>query len=637
MPSSDVLLNVLAADQTSEVIVVDSDFRVLARGIQGVQLQVPPGIYRAKLRVGDQQSDKLFSVEANEPDNHKIVQLDALEFSSPIPLQKTSTSREFHQGAICNATAAGAATAQLGQGAEIVVFLRDPSLVYFELKPEQTETYRKNFDGFVLSKLDGSDAHPLEAIGQLDATHGYLIAGATVAPGTYILSRVSSEHERLCLPLVVPAGWSLQVFVTMAPAGDSAIARLADFDGAAMVLDRPNVTFSPDRPDLRVLEVARQALARGRNVVDDYSLAELLSGKYQNPMMGLLAAHLLLLAKTPDLTLAEKVITNTGNLIGADYPDLLVLSWKLTQLRGADTVNPTNPAAAQSLIDAMKAPPMLQLSWHYFMEAYRSLGGKAVLDARLSKMASQLLSSSVWVLWLESADYPSATRDMVAEVAAVESAAAAAPPVRLSKVFSPASFPTGLPDIEATSKSMGGAPSLGAGDIAKTLWLGTAYVAKKLSGLLGSKKRRLTLEQAPAAPPQATKSEYEELRHALTAKAGHIGAHLAAHYFKVLVEHFDWKEVVGHLKSVSLFGGKARPLTPLQRQLLLSFKAAREQFDDEGTLSEEAIAHWLTIPDVPAQSVLDDLTMLYLIAASFDEKKPVPASIAKAIVRTGDE
>ncbi len=637
MPSSDVLLNVLAADQTSEVIVVDSDFRVLARGIQGVQLQVPPGIYRAKLRVGDQQSDKLFSVEVNEPNNLKIVQLDALEFSSPIPLQKTSTSREFHQGAICNATAAGAATAQLGQGAEILVFLRDPSLVYFELKPDETETYRKNFEGFVLSNLDGSDPHPLETIGLLDATHGYLIASATVNPGTYILSRVSSEHERLCLPLVVPAAWSLQVFVTMSPAGDSAIARLADFDGAAMVLDKPNTTFSPDRPDLRVLEVARQALARGRNVVDNYSLAELLSGKYQNPMMGLLAAHLLLLAKTPDLTLAEKVITNTGNLIGADYPDLLVLSWKLTQLRGAaNTVNPPDTAGAESLIDAMKAPPMLQLSWHYFMEAYRSLGGKAVLDARLSKMASQLLSSSVWVSWLESADYPSAIRDMIAEVAAVDSAAA--PPVRLSEVFSPApSFPTRLPDIQATSKSMGGAPGLGAGDIAKTLWLGTAYVAKKLSGLLGSKKRRLTLEQAPAAPPQATASEYEELRHALLAKAGHIGAHLAAHYFKVLVEHFDWKEVVGHLKSVSLLGGKARPLTPLQRQLLLSFKAAREQFDDEGTLSEEAIAHWLTIPDVPTQSVLDDLTMLYLIAASFDEKKPVPASIAKAIVRTGDE
>jgi hypothetical protein len=354
-------------------------------------------------------------------------------------------------------------------------------------------------------------------------------------------------------------------------------------------------------------------------------------------MMGLLAAHLLLLAKTPDLTLAEKVVNNTGKLIGADYPDLRVLSWKLTQLRGAaDTVNHTDPATAQSLIDAMKESPMLQLSWHYFMEAYRSLGCNAVLDARLLKMASQLVSSSVWVSWLESADYPSATRDMFAEVAAIDSAAA--PPVRLSKVFSPApSFPIRLPDIEVTSKSMGRAPSLDLGDTAKTIWLGTAYVAKKISGLLGSKKRRHTLEQAPAAPPQVTESEYEELRHALLAKAGHIGAHLAAHYFKVLVEHFDWKEVVGRLKNVSLFGGKARPLTPLQRQLLLSFKAAREQFDDEGTLSEEAIAHWLNIPDVPTQSILDDLSMLYLIATSFDENKPDPASIAKAIMYTGDE
>ena len=34
MSNSDVLLDVYVADESSEVIVVDSDFRLLARGIQ---------------------------------------------------------------------------------------------------------------------------------------------------------------------------------------------------------------------------------------------------------------------------------------------------------------------------------------------------------------------------------------------------------------------------------------------------------------------------------------------------------------------------------------------------------------------------------------------------------------------------
>ena len=49
--------------------------------------------------------------------------------------------------------------------------------------------------------------------------------------------------------------------------------------------------------------------------------------------------------------------------------------------------------------------------------------------------------------------------------------------------------------------------------------------------------------------------------------------------FEALVVRIHWKSVVGHLESVALSGMESHPLTPLQRKLILSLKAAREQFD----------------------------------------------------------
>lgn len=625
MSNSDVLLNVLAGDQTSEVIVVDSSFRVLARGIQGVQLRVPPGIYRAKVRVGDQQREKLFSVEPIEPNNHKIVQLDPLDFASPIPLEYTSTSHEYHQGAILNATAAGAVKAQLGHGAEFVVFLRDPSTVYVNLSPETLDTYRKNFEGFRISNLDGGDAHALEEIGQLHVGQGYLIANAVVNPGTYALSRVSTGNERQCLALVVPAGWSLQVFVTMAASIDSDLTRNADFDGAAMVLDRPDAGFWVDRPDLRVLEVARQALARGHNVVSDYSLQELLSGKYQNPMMGLLAAHLLLLDKEPDLDLAQKVITNTGNLIGPEYPDLQALSWKLAQMRGsADT------SAAQALVNAITGPPMLQLSWRYVMDAYRSLGDKAVLDNKVSALAGQFIASNVWTAWLENAEYvsarpavppPAIDGNIIAKHVDANEATYASP------VPSP---PASLPPADLDVGPRRGARSV---SVRNVVLRGAAYVKFKVAAWLG--KAGPSATQAPAAPPVPPLSDAElgTLREVLRENAGRVVSHLASSQLRMLVERVDWVHVVKQLKSASLVGEGARSLTPLQRRLLMSLKSAREQFDDEGELTPDAIERWLSTVDVPAVVAADALEVLSHFAASLNTNDLVPAAVPSESAR----
>lgn len=611
MSDSEILLDITVADASSEVMVVDSNFRVLARGIHGVQLHVPPGIYRAKTRVGELQSESLFSVAPDEPGQHKRIELPALQFASPMPLQQTSTSREFHQGAICNASSG--TNTRLGEGAALIIFLRDPSLIYFSLNDAQMESYARNFSGLTLGKLDDSTTHPLETLGTLVAERGYLIASIALDPGCYTLSRQMADGGRLSLPLVVPAGWSLQVFVPMLADDPSALNRQIDLAGAAMLFDRPGVGFRPDRADLRILEVARQALARGHNVIDSNSMNTMLSGTIENPMLGLLAAHLLLLARHPDLELAESLIVSTGKLIGPGYPDLLALRWKLAQLRGN-----ADAASATALLKDMTLPPMLQLSWHHFMQAYAGLADKQALRADLSRIAEHWLSSSVWSSWLEHAEN--------------QAAPAAADTKTDSAKHSPRPAPSA--SAESLPPKMAGAKSMspGASGLAEISWAiasTVSYLGKEVGDFLGSLDRR---QDSQAEASDALEPALQRIVATLVAKEQQPDADDLARAFAALVARVDWKSVLAALKNAAPADGQS-PLSSLQRRLLLSLKAAREGYEDDGELPDNVLWKQTGKTEVSTGGILDALKSIILIAAQTGNEPLL--TLARAIATSG--
>ena len=577
MSNSDILLTVSAADESSEVLVIDDHFHVLGRGIHSIDLYVPPGIYRAKARVGNKQMEKLFSVESSEPGNHKFVQLDGIDFPTPIPLDRTTTTHEYHQQALYEMTGGQFPAANLGAGAALVIFLRDTSNVCFNLDAASLESYAQNFRGFVLSDWDGLNGHALEDLGRFDAGRGYFILNASVNPGAYALSRPSDDTERIYLPLIVPAGWALQVFVAMEQTGDNTLLRRANFDNAAMALDRPNTVFSPLRPDLRVLEVARHALARGHNFIGERAMEELLAGKFENPMMGIFSAHLLLLDKKPNLSFVETVIANTAMLIGAEYPDLLALSWKLNYLKYGRTKEDRAAFDASSLLERLKHPPLLQLSWHYLMEAYRSAPGEATFDAELRKLSNRLISSSVWLCWIS---YPAPVPESLSDDTELDT-----------------SQETEQIDASAIR------------DVAQ-------YALRKAKAWL-----------APATMPSdtfssgRTKSLLEDVITHAKAEGNRkgesvVGDTLTGELFQLLVKNVDWGALVKFLKVRNVERESPNMLSPLQRRLILSLKSAQEQLEDDGKISEESLARWLTASDIPGQALVDNLNFLGRFAKS---------------------
>lgn len=571
MSNSDVLLTVRAGDEASEIYVVDGTFRVIARGVRSVETRVPPGIYRAKTRVGEYQREKLFTVDAADQP-HKIVQIEPPEWTSPIPLEGTSTTHEYHQAAIAHAQAALANTAtearaarQIGHGASLVLFLRDPSKDYFGFNQDDLAAYAESFRGFVLRDWGGRFSYPLEQIGALHADEGYLIVVAEVDPGAYVLVAPARANQALCIPLVVSPDWSLQVYVSMDETRGKATRRKANLDDAAIVFDRQGNTFSPWREDLKLLETARHALARGHNILDESSMRELLYGKFENPMMGLIAAHLLLLGRQPDLKLADMVVGNTAQLIGADYPDLCALRWKLESLKAGSL----SAEAARTILEKVRLPPMLRLSWDYLVEASRTFPFAMPFNEAPYHLASHVVSSSTWLSWvmpdtmakeapasrLDDATHRGATRDTVAAI-----------------------FNQHLePLVAGIVKHAGRTDAISSPTLARIMRAGETS----------------DTDFSPALASVA-----------LDAKQ------IIAWSIGVLARKFDWTAVVRSLKQLGESSQVAQHLSPAQRQLVLALRSAQEQLADDGEISWAFVKDWLDAQNLPLATVVADLKRL---------------------------
>lgn len=570
-------VTVAASDAAAEVFIVDSGFGVVARGIGRVFATVPPGIYRAKAKVGELQNEVLFAVDDDDTAGTTIP-IEAPVFASPIPLARTSTHADAHQEAAEAMSRSDQPRLSLGSGARLVLVFRDPAEAGAALDGEALAAYAQAWRGIALADAAGDHRVVLADAGALDARAGWLLVEAEVDPGGWVVSVPVPGRPDHCVPLVASAGWATQLFVNLGP-GAQGSARRFRLDDAAIVLDRPGAPFIADRHDLRVLEVARQALAGGHNVVAGPVMDELLMGKFENPMMGLVAAHLLLLDAKPNLDRVDHVVGNTGGLVGADHPDVLALRLRVDQLRG----RPAGGLAA--LLEAVRQPPMLRMSWAYLMAAVASpaAGGSAALAARRPfALATCVVGSTLWLTW-EDLPLPEP-----AEMSAIvpPSTAAGAPPAA----------PSGPPTIDmlrrhtrvlrknggegggAAGRIASGALEIGAA--AQKLWARVSG-SRLFGGLFGGAKPPTLRDAAQVA-------------------------------IEFLLEQQDWDEVVRRLKQQP---EEAAQLTPLQRSLLMALRSAQQQWRDEGGVPPlQVFVDWLASRNATWTSVAADLRAVLQLA-----------------------
>jgi hypothetical protein len=358
-----------------------------------------------KVKVGDEETEELFSVRPDDV-HPLLLNVKAPDFSSPVPLDSTSTTHEYHQAAVQKYLSPNAPRITRGIGSSLMLCVRDPSRTNFSVAADQLSTYAKNFNGFRLLGADGAVLVNFDQDAEHNVADGFMAARVDVAVGSYALA-YESRRERLCIALPTTANWTLQVYLQILPSVAGGIEMRPDFLDVALIFDPTDMGFTPWARSLNTIETVRRGLIEGRNYVDTSNMHEMLSGKYQNPMLGLYGAHLLLLESPIDMDRLRIVIDNTATLLGHSYPDVIALSWAFQRLAG----QPVSPAFAnfKGAMGQLTGPPLLARSWDLLLDAAREVDSSLLSSSPVFRVADDLVSQGVYLTWRSAVQEPAET------------------------------------------------------------------------------------------------------------------------------------------------------------------------------------------------------------------------------------
>jgi hypothetical protein len=208
----------------------------------------------------------------------------------------------------------------------------DSSFFVF-IRPRDDSDEVKSLDQlFRLHLLDASGtvvASFSENVVKIDEKAGWMAFSARAPHGYYSLEYYGIPSRAIALYLF--PGWQTQIFLM-------SHGRMLLFEGARIFLSRLGVGFNPERDDLTVAtDLGLDYLQNDVNRLPKEVLQELLVGKFENPMMGLVAAHVLLKQGKLNSDLLKIVIGNLGSLLG-ECPDVSAIQL-LYAMRRQEKVN----------------------------------------------------------------------------------------------------------------------------------------------------------------------------------------------------------------------------------------------------------------------------------------------------------
>jgi hypothetical protein len=244
-------MTITAKEKAAEIFVLDGNLNMAARGIGTVQTELPEGIYKIKLRAGVDTHEDLVVHRLPRTDK----QYPLLHFSSPAPLTFTRKSSPDHAEAAKRESRA--VHVDRGSGSSIFVFARDwlhgqgPSPV--GLNPAE-DLHLENSAGDLLVDLE------TQAIRQDGVGGPWAACTIELDPGLYRLSVRLSNGEVFVQSIVASPGWQTEAFMLQRKDYRRTSGEPRPNLGSAAILMSGSMGFDPDPPDVRMAELARQAL-----------------------------------------------------------------------------------------------------------------------------------------------------------------------------------------------------------------------------------------------------------------------------------------------------------------------------------------------------------------------------------------
>lgn len=368
-------LSIESVDPGIEVFIVNGDLNIEDRGIgRFVTKPLNPGIYKIKAQAGLDVHEQLVVLRNTD----QVVTIPRFAIASPAPLNATSKTHEYHIEAAAQLSAE--VRVQVGTGSWIFVLSREWTPK--NLSSESHFTPNANpAAGLSICDQDGIVIVALEAKALVAATPDSS-AGCNIQvdPGCYRLKLDLPDGSNMQQSIVACPGWQTQVFLLQR---DFDAVRRADLAKASILMSR-GLGFHADDNELRQTELARLSLLSQRKMTPT-GVRKLLGDKFDNPMLGILGAHLLLLEPTTDMQLLSEVVVNLKSLLNFHHPDVDALSL---------LVDPSSDVS-------VSVPPMLRHSWDLFVDATIHRPDIVPANSVAARAARRVCDEPPWFLWAE--------------------------------------------------------------------------------------------------------------------------------------------------------------------------------------------------------------------------------------------
>jgi hypothetical protein len=212
---------------------------------------------------------------------------------------------------------------KLGNGARLVIFASRLGAVPSNPVVAEEVTHLGG-----LELLDGNQklitALPgVEELTPDDVQHGRAAWSFELEPGGYLLNWPADDlgpDHRALQSLWLAKDWTTLLFANAPRKGGSP-------DRRTLSIQMCRGEFQPyENPGTTAAELALASLRSNRRQLGDEHLHRLLHGKFENPMLGLLGAHMLLERGSPKRELLAEIIGNLGTLLGS-HPDVSALAY----------------------------------------------------------------------------------------------------------------------------------------------------------------------------------------------------------------------------------------------------------------------------------------------------------------------
>lgn len=379
-PEDIFVLTVRPNQVAAEIFLINQQLGKQAQSRRVLAVGFPFGLYKVKIRIGRNITESIIFLDGDIElqglgqnglapgavlyDFAAQVEMAQPEVASAAPLPGSLLSHEFHTAAL-DAMAQpairtiGALESMSPTAAEIQIMARVWSGRQPTLKQVRPWQYTELLDaeGAVLSRLSELPVQSQEG-------DPFVTQQLPVSPGTYFLRHRLGDGRVLECALTVPPGWTVQAFLLAVAAGQNE----TPASPQALQLNRYTILMkqvgqrSTDTNLDQVLETARLALIDERRILNK-ELEALLLGKFENPMAGILGAHLILLEEerrpgepSRRLKMLDEVIGNLRGLVGDSHPDVEALSLRC-------------PTSSLRAAKPFRTPPIFDRSWRLIVEA----------------------------------------------------------------------------------------------------------------------------------------------------------------------------------------------------------------------------------------------------------------------------